>query len=226
MRQISRIMWGFVLIILGVVFSLNALEITDIDLFFKGWWTLLIIVPSFISLFTDNDKIGGFIGLGVGLMLLLACRGYFDIKVICKLIVPLIIIIVGFELVFKDAFDKEKQASIKKISSSNEIRNVSAVFSTKDDTVSMKFFEGVKYTVLFGTINSNYSSALIEKDSLIKINNIWGNVNIRLPEGVNVSVTSHSLFGGVDNRIVNNDNNQITVYVQSYSLLGSAEIRN
>ncbi len=74
MKQASRIMWGSVLVALGVIYSLSALNITDIDLFFKGWWTLIIIIPSFISVLTDNDKTGGIIGLIAGLVLLLACR--------------------------------------------------------------------------------------------------------------------------------------------------------
>ena len=38
----------------GVIFGLNALEITDINIFFDGWWTLFIIVPCFIGLFKDD----------------------------------------------------------------------------------------------------------------------------------------------------------------------------
>lgn len=52
----TNILWGLVFIILGVIFGLNALEITNINIFFSGWWTLFIIVPSFIDLFKKNDK--------------------------------------------------------------------------------------------------------------------------------------------------------------------------
>ena len=224
MKQTSRIMWGIVLVFLGVVFSLNALEITDIDLFFKGWWTLLIIVPSFISLFTDMDKTGGIIGTIIGFMLLLGCRGYFDFKVMCKLAVPAVIIVVGLELIFKDVFNKETKENMKKLKGNGDMRSFSAVFSTREDTVSMKFFDGAKYTAICGTVNSDLSSALIEKDVLIKIGNILGNVSVTVPDGVNVSVTSHSLFGGINNKVLNNKANQITVYVQAYCLLGNAEV--
>jgi len=224
MKQISKIMWGVVLVFLGVVFSLNALEITDVDLFFKGWWTLLIIIPSFISLFTDNDKTGGIIGFVIGLMLLLACRGYFDIKVAAKLIIPAVIIFVGLELIFKDAFKKDAKNNIKTIKQNSVLRDFGAAFTTKGDTVGNGRFDGVKYNVICGTINGDYTNANIEQNVLIKSVNVLGNITIKLPENVNVDVTSHSLFGGVANRRENNASNVNTVYVQSYSLLGNVEI--
>ena len=45
MKKFRNILWGLVLIILGLIFGGNALGITDINLFFDGWWTLFIIVP-------------------------------------------------------------------------------------------------------------------------------------------------------------------------------------
>ena len=36
MNKTSNIIWGLVLIGLGVIIGLNALDITNIDLFFKG----------------------------------------------------------------------------------------------------------------------------------------------------------------------------------------------
>ena len=53
MKKSSSIIWGIVLIIIGAVFALNSLDITDIDIFFDGWWTLFIIVPSAIGFFTE-----------------------------------------------------------------------------------------------------------------------------------------------------------------------------
>ena len=66
MKNVSRITWGIVLVTVGALFALNALSITDIDVFFDGWWTLFIIVPCAIGLFTDYDKTGHLIGICIG----------------------------------------------------------------------------------------------------------------------------------------------------------------
>lgn len=54
MKKISNVIWGVVLIAVGVLFALNALSITHIDMFFDGWWTLFIIVPCTVGLFKDK----------------------------------------------------------------------------------------------------------------------------------------------------------------------------
>ena len=56
MRTFKNILWGLVLIVLGILLGGKALGLWNINVFFKGWWTLFIIVPSFIGLFDEDDK--------------------------------------------------------------------------------------------------------------------------------------------------------------------------
>ena len=70
-KKVSNIIWGLLFIVIGTIFALNALEITDIDIFFDGWWTLFIIIPCAVGLITERDKTGNLIGLAIGVFLLL-----------------------------------------------------------------------------------------------------------------------------------------------------------
>ena len=36
MKKAKKIVWGILLVVLGVIWGLNALEVTDIDIFFDG----------------------------------------------------------------------------------------------------------------------------------------------------------------------------------------------
>ena len=36
MKKVGNILWGLVFIVLGLIFGLNALGITDINIFFRG----------------------------------------------------------------------------------------------------------------------------------------------------------------------------------------------
>ena len=65
MNNSKNIMWGIVLVVIGIVIGTNNLGITNIDVFFDGWWTLFIIVPCFIGLFSNEDKMGNIIGHNV-----------------------------------------------------------------------------------------------------------------------------------------------------------------
>ena len=73
MNTMKNIFWGIILVVFGLIWGLNALDITHINIFFNGWWTLFIIIPCFIGLFNDKDKTGNIIGLLIGIALLLCC---------------------------------------------------------------------------------------------------------------------------------------------------------
>ena len=95
MKKTRNVLWGIVFVVLGVIFGLNALEITDINIFFDGWWTLFIIVPCFINIFKEEDKTGDFIGLLIGLVLLLCSQDYLEFEVVWRLMIPAILVIIG-----------------------------------------------------------------------------------------------------------------------------------
>ena len=83
MKNISNLLWGVILIVLGIIFGLNSLEITNINVFFDGWWTLIIIVPCFINLFKEKDKTSDIICLVIGIALFLGCQNILNFDIIC-----------------------------------------------------------------------------------------------------------------------------------------------
>ena len=50
MKNYKNIILGLILILIGIVIGTNSLGITNINIFFSGWWTLFIIIPCFIGL--------------------------------------------------------------------------------------------------------------------------------------------------------------------------------
>ena len=108
MKRFNSIMWGAVLIIGGVLFSLNVLELTNIDFFFKGWWTFLIIIPSFIGLFTTKEKILNGLALFAGTTAFLCIREIITFVMLLKLIVPVLIILIGIKLIYWGVTDTRK----------------------------------------------------------------------------------------------------------------------
>ena len=78
MKQFKAIIWGLAIITLGVIFGGNALGLFNFNVFFDGWWTLFIIVPSAISLLTEKGKTASLIVLAVGIWLLLAAQNVFS----------------------------------------------------------------------------------------------------------------------------------------------------
>ena len=107
MNNLKSIIWGLVLITLGIIIGLNAFEIINVNIFFDGWWTLFIIVPCFIGIITEENKLENIIGLIIGIGLLLWRRDVIEIGMLWKLIVPIILILVGISCIFKGKIDKK-----------------------------------------------------------------------------------------------------------------------
>ena len=101
MKRVANLLWALVLIVIGVILGLNALDITNINIFFDGWWTLIIIIPCFIGLFKDKNKTFDLIGLFVGVLLLLMANDFLSISLIRKLALPIILVSIGLWLFTK-----------------------------------------------------------------------------------------------------------------------------
>ena len=95
MNKIANIVWGTLLVIVGVITSLNILEITNINIFFDGWWTLVIIIPCLINLVMNKYILINIIGLIIGIILLLCCQNILNFFIVLKLSIPVMLIILG-----------------------------------------------------------------------------------------------------------------------------------
>lgn len=215
--------WGIVLIILGLIFGLNALEITDIDIFFDGWWTLFIIVPCFIGLITEREKTGNLIGLLVGIALLLGCLDILEFEIIGKLIFPVILVIIGLSFIFKDTISREMSKEIDRL---NEKRKDETEYCStfSGQTVNIDDeFKGCDLTSVFGGLKLDLSNAKIKEDVVINATSVFGGITINVPTDVKVKVKSTPIFGGVTNKNENKDG--YTIYVNCFCLFGGVEVK-
>lgn len=225
MKKISNLLWGLIFILVGVVFGLNALGITDINIFFDGWWTLFIIVPCFIGLFNDDDKSGNLIGLIIGACLLLGCLDVVEFEIIWKLMVPFILVMIGLSFIFKDMLNSKIKKDIKKLNK-NDLKECCACFSSQDLDFGNEEYKGSSLTAVFGGIKCNLKDAVIKEDVVINTTSIFGGITIYVPKDVNVKVSSTSIFGGVsDERKDKIKDSKYTIYVNATTMFGGVEIK-
>lgn len=225
MNKVSNLLLGLIFILVGVVFGLNALGITDINIFFDGWWTLFIIVPCFIGLFNDDDKSGNLIGLIIGACLLLGCLDVVEFEIIWKLMVPFILVMIGLSFIFKDMLNSKIKKDIKKLNK-NDLKECCACFSSQDLDFSNEEYKGSSLTAVFGGIKCNLKDAVIKEDVVINTTSIFGGITIYVPKDVNVKVSSTSIFGGVsDERKDKIKDSKYTIYVNATTMFGGVEIK-
>lgn len=225
MNKTTNSLWGIILIILGLILALNALEITNINLFFNGWWTLFIIIPSFIDLFKDKDKTGNIIGLVIGLFLLLACNDIIDFTLIFKLIIPIALIITGISFIYKDNFSSKIKDKIKELNK-NIDNEYYATFSEQKLEFNKDEFKDCKLNAIFGGIKCDLKDVVIKKDIVINASAIFGGITIYLPDNINVKVVGTSIFGGVtDERKNKTKDNELTIYINTLCLFGGINLK-
>ena len=224
MKRINSIVWGLALLAVSAVLILNAFEITSIEIFFDGWWTLFIIVPSLVGLFNGHDKTANIIGLLIGTFLLLACQNIIDFDIIWKLIAPVIIAVIGIKMIFGGI--GINRGFIKSIEAKgDDIKTASAVFTGQDIVVDNETFRGTELTAVFGGIKCDLRNAIFEGDTVINARCIFGGADILLPDNVNIKVNSNSFFGGIDNKKHQNSNdNQYTVYLNGTCIFGGVDV--
>lgn len=224
MKRISSIVWGLALLAVSAVLILNAFGMTNIEIFFDGWWTLFIIVPSFVGLFNSNNRIANTIALLIGIFLLLACQNVLDFDMMWKLALPVIIAVIGVKMIFKGTMGNKE---IKRIEANgSDVKMSFAAFSGQDIHFDNEVFKGAELTAIFGGIECDLRSAVFEGDTVINTRNIFGGTDILLPDHVNVKVNSNSLFGGIDTKKHHNSNeNQYTVYINGTCLFGGVDIK-
>lgn len=228
MKKLGNVLWGIIFIALGVIIGLNALEITDINLFFDGWWTLFVIVPSFIGLIKDNDKMSDLIGLFIGIILFMCCQDLLSFDLIWKLMFPAILIIIGINFIFKDIFNKKMVDKIKEINKGQKNSNeYTSTFSSQKITIDDEKFEGTTMNAIFGGIELDLRKAIIKKDVVINTTSIFGGVDIFVPSDVKVKINSTSIFGGVsdEDRKFTSTKKDITIYINATSIFGGVEIK-
>ena len=205
MKKVENTVIGLILIIIGVIIGLNAFHITNIDLFFDGWWTLFIIVPCFFGLFKDQDKTGNIIGLIVGIYLLLYCQGLINFQFAWKLVVPVIFVLIGLKMIFKDTFNKKKP---------------------HQNIYDNQLYTGGNYDVTFNGLILDLSKAYLNEETNIMISTLFGGVDLYLPDDVNIQIQSSNFLGGVDlHKRENKIENTKVIYLNARCIFGGINIK-
>lgn len=227
MNRVRRILWGVVLVALGVLFGLHVMEIVDLKTLFEGWWTLFILVPSFVGLITDRDKIWSIIGLFTGTTLLLACQDIIPDKAVIKLIVPFVIILIGIKMIFKDTFSKGAKEAKRKLKESGEpVKQYAAVFSGQDVNFTGEIFKSAEVNAIFGGMKVDLSNAVIADGAVLDLCSVFGGIDIILPPDVNVKINTSSVFGGIDDKRASKPvNGAVTLYITGSCIFGGADIK-
>ena len=233
----SSVIWGIILVAAGVILALNSLGVTNIDIFFKGWWTLFIIVPCTVSLITDrnfDNVTGNLFGIAIGVFLLLCARGVLDYSIIWKLLLPAFVVILGLKMLFRGLVgrkgweendeDDEDDEDDDEDDNKADFDTANAIFSSHRINYDGMEFHSAEINVVFGSAQLDLRNAIIEGDCKVHTNSVFGGVSVLVPENVNVKVNGSGIFGGVSDKTTHREGAP-TIYIKSNFVFGGVSIK-
>jgi predicted membrane protein len=226
-NKISNLIWGLIFIVIGVGIAGNILFDWNYRIFFDGWWTLFIIIPCLMSIIRNGISVGASSGLIIGVLLL--ASQYININVnVWRLILPVILIIIGLNIMFQGIFRRPLKISQRghvEGQNNTTAKEYSAVFASNKIRVN-DIFTGTNLNAIFGGITLDLRDAIIESDVEIVATAVFGGMDIYVPSGVIVKVNNIPIFGGVSNKTVHvTDSNAYTIYLNATTMFGGIDIK-
>lgn len=219
-RDITTIIIGSLFLLAGIAVGGSMLGLFDFSLNFSGWWTVFLIVPALLAIIKGGFNIGNIILLSVGIILLLDAQRILPHNFSWKLILPLVLFIVGFQLLFgsrgekKANFGKDYKADNKNdedtfktarktgftesTHSSSTYKTASVLFGGQDIRYGTEEFSGATYTAIFGSCTINLRHVILIGDVVITVTALFAGIDLILPENVRVISNIVPILGGTD----------------------------
>lgn len=220
-KRISSTLWGLIFIAAGIGIVGAMAGAWEFNILFAGWWTLFLIVPAVIGMIEHGIRIGNTIGLVLGAALLACCQGWLPWEVLSKMLVPVIMILIGGVMVFKNLF----HLNLGRVKVPNDKRTEElVVFSGKNLIIQNEFY-GMEGEAIFGGLTIDLRGAQITENISIDAMAVFGGVDILLPANVSVKLSDLSLFGGCSNSRNYSPVDGPTVYVNATALFGGVEVK-
>lgn len=230
MKKIKPIIWGIAIIALGVIFGGNAIGLFNFDVFFDGWWTLFIIVPSAISLITEKERLTSLAFLSAGVILLLAAQDVFSYNAAWKAILAVALILFGVSILFKTLFhsknDKEVAKKVKEAENDKNMDAQMAIFSGSERTYNGETFSGSNLVAVFGGADLDLRKANFKKDTVIKAFALFGGIDIKVPDDVEIKAKSAFFFGGISDERKDISKAKTTIYLDAAGGFGGISIND
>lgn len=246
-RDVYTILIGSLFIAAGVAVGGTMLGFFDLNLSLRGWWTVFIIVPALISIVQGGLNAGNAIMLGVGVLLFMSAQGILPAGFGWKLILPFVLLVVGFQLLTGGALcggnrgcgtrhggarrdgkanDGAKPSDYDDDPAKGESSFAQAMFGEQTVHPDRENYRGGSYAALFGSVIVDLRDAIISEDVVVTVSALFGGITVFLPEGVRVITHVTPIFGGVDDkRAGSGRTGENTVIIRGSATFGGIELK-
>lgn len=215
----KRLLYGLIIITVGVVLLLSGLGVASITEGLRHWWPALIIAIGAIQLIDRRKGDWWPIAIMViGAMLLLRSLELVQFD-FWSVVLPAIVITVGLSMVLggrrNETFERHTTHD-----------DLTAVLGGVESTNTADDYQGGKVTAVLGGASLNLRKASIKKEASISLNVIMGGVEITVAEDVIVKPRAAVILGGLEDKTRANESAKSPVlYLDGMVVMGGVEIK-
>ena len=225
-RDITTIVIGTLFLLAGIAIGGTMLGIFDFSINFAGWWTMFLIIPALLTMIQGGINIGNLVLLSVGVILLLDAQNVLPPNFSWRLMLPLVLFIVGFKLLFGNDHRREGQTGRDRQTESGNgtsnggsgatgtqgtrrngsaYKTASVLFGGQDIRYGMEDFTGGTYTAMFGSCMVNLKNVTLVGDVVITVTAMFGGIDFILPDNVQVISNVMPILGGTECKYVSSN---------------------
>ena len=226
----GQIILGAFVILLGVLFLLDNLDILEFHHAIV-FWPVVFIVMGVIKLLdssSTNGKLIGAVLIGVGVMLTLKRLGFWYVS--WHTMWPVILIMVGGAVVYKAIAGRRALAGAVPLKDAKDdgdsVVDVTAILGGFERRITTQNFRGGEVTAVMGGCELDMRGSSIQGEAVINVFAAMGGITIKVPPDWTVVLHGTPILGGFDEKTVAPPNNAKRLIIQGYAIMGGVEVRN
>lgn len=232
-KGIANTVLGLLVIAVGVGYLGNYLDFfpwENFTLFFPGWGSLFLLVPSLYFFICRPTSVFWPICFLAGVLILLANQDGYEFGKAAAIVLAVAIIFVGLRILltplFRRAQRRKKKGFATATTHADRENSYSVRFGERTVDISGQTFTSATLNCTFGQLNLDLRGALIEDSSVIDARNSFGEIDILLPADVKVELNPSAAFGEVSNNHTDSEDPTAPVlYINANCSFGEIAIR-
>jgi predicted membrane protein len=224
LRLTPHLMFGLLIILVGIVFTLDNLDIADARNYLRFWPVGLIAIGA-AKLWQVREgygsPVGGVLFLIAGSWMLLDSLDIIDVSFLDFW--PILLIVAGSLIVWQGIRGRHLAAA----GPGDETINAIAILSGVNRGSNSASFRGGELTAFMGGCEIDLRNAGINGEAVIDVFAMWGGIEIRVPENWTVVGRVTPIMGGFEHKTrPAQGSNTHRLIVRGVVIMGGVEVKN
>lgn len=225
----QRVVIGAFILIIGLLALIDKLNLFEVTHLFQFWPTVFVVI-GILKIMQSKNRPSLFLGTGfiaLGVVMTLNNLGIIDVS--WNEWWPVILIIMGLSIIFKD--HRHKDLSIASSmhnspSAADSFLDITVLMSGNKTVSHSQDFKGGDVTAIMGGVELDLRDASIQSDVVIDLFVVCGGIVLKIPADWAVVNRSTAIMGGIDDKSVAPPASNKRLIVMGTAIMGGVEIKN